>query len=80
MDIILGTNSIDRTEHARAVVKKIARQEADPNLPRQAIPLGIAHHLARYPKVCDDCGQTYWSQDEWGSHLGCRGEQRSTGF
>lgn len=81
MDIILGESAVDRSEHARAVVRKIAIQESDPQFANKAIPLGIAHHLARYPHTCDDCGATFWSQDEWGAaHLGCRGEVRNTGF
>ena len=81
MDIIIGTSAIDRTEHAKAVVSKIAAQEASPRSPRQANPIGIASHLARFPHVCDACGQTYWDQDEYGfPHLGCRGVQKPTGF
>jgi hypothetical protein len=82
MDIIIGSSAVDRTEHARRVMRKIAFQESDPNYPRQARPIGVAEHLARFPHVCDDCGQTYWDQDEYGqSHLGCRGPARgSPGF
>lgn len=81
MDIIIGSSAIDRTEHARRVMRKIAMQENDPNYPRQARPIGVAEHLARFPHVCDDCGKTYWDQDEYGqSHIGCRGAVKGTGF
>jgi len=80
MRIILGSDAISRTEHAQTVIRKIASQEADPNFPKNAIPLGIAHHLARFPQCCDECGLTYWSMDEYGSHIGCRGEVKKTGF
>lgn len=81
MDIILGASAVDRTEHARRVLKKIAAQEENPHSPRQANPIGIASHLARFPHVCDDCGETYWDRDEYGvAHLGCRGLRRATGF
>jgi hypothetical protein len=81
VDIIIGSSAIDRTEHAQRVVKKIAVQEADPQYPRQARPLGIAEHLARYPHVCDNCGLTYWDQDEYGfGHIGCQGRPKQLGF
>lgn len=81
MDIIIGASAIDRSAHARQVVAKIAQQEQDPNSPRHASPMGVAHHLARFPHVCDDCGATYWDGDEYGaSHLGCTGVKRNTGF
>jgi len=79
MDIILGSSAIDRSEHARRVVQKIALQESNPDHPRQARPLGVAEHLARFPHVCDVCGLTYWDRDEYGmSHLGCRGVMKSS--
>jgi len=81
VDIILGSSAIDRTEHARRVVRKIEQQETDPQYPKQAKPIGIADHLARFPHVCDDCGDTYWDRDEYGmSHLGCKGLKKGTGF
>lgn len=81
MKIIYGDNRSTVTEHAATVVKKIQQQEADPSYPKHAMPIGIAHHLALYPKACDECGVTYWSKDEWGSHIGCRGYVRGeTGF
>lgn len=84
MDIIIGADSLTRAEHARTVITKIAQQEADPSHPHRALPMGVAHHLARYPRICDDCGLTYWSRDEWGSHIMCKGvppeENRKTGF
>jgi hypothetical protein len=78
MDIILGSSAIDRSEHARRVIRKIAEQESDPKIPKHAIPMGIAEHLARFPHVCDTCGLPYWDQDEYGiGHIGCRGAPRS---
>lgn len=80
MRILLGPSAIDRTEHARRVLTKIEKQESDPQYPRNAVPMGIAQHLAQYPLFCNDCGLTYWSQDEYGSHIGCRGPTKNTGF
>lgn len=80
MRILLGPDAVDRTEHARHVIKKITKQESDPQYPKNAVPIGIAQHLARYPNQCDDCGQTYWGKDEYSSHLGCRGPIKNTGF
>lgn len=81
MDIIIGASAIDRSEHAKHVVRKILAQESDPKYPRQASPIGVAAHLARFPHTCDDCGETYWDRDEYGhSHLGCRGVRKGMGF
>lgn len=43
-------------------------------------PRGIAVHTVLYAQRCDDCGQTYWSRDSWGSHVGCQGLKKGAGF
>lgn len=66
------------TEHARDL--HIALEQNDLHHPHRARPRGVPFHAARYPRTCDDCGQTYWSMDEWGAHIGCTGSKRRAGF
>lgn len=78
MKIILGANAVDRTAHAKRVVRKLRSEDADP---RNIRPMGVAYTTAVYPHRCDDCGEQFWSQDQWGAaHIGCRGERRDVGF
>lgn len=79
MKIIFGATSFDIENHAKQALKAIRkREERDAS----AYPVGIAVHLARFSHICEDCCQTYWDTDEWGSlsHVGCKGTRKKAGF
>lgn len=66
-------------EHAQAVVAELRKQGLKPSIHNLA-PIGVAHTRAKFPIECDDCGEMYWARDPYGSHRGCRGEQKGAGF
>lgn len=75
----MDLHSEDIAEHAKKVLKAIDAYEE--RYPRHAPAKGISNHLAQFAKLCDDCGNTYWSRDEYGMHIGCKGfVQKKTGF
>lgn len=78
MKIIFGANSFD-IEKAATEEMKADRKRA---LKRGEFTFaGIAYHLARYPHVCEDCGETYWATDEhYYFHPGCQYGKGKTGF
>jgi hypothetical protein len=80
MKIVFDEGKLPISEHAQMIVRALGRE--DNKYPGRAKPLGVAHHTARFPIVCTDCGVTYWSRDEYASHIGCKGEppKQSVGF
>jgi hypothetical protein len=78
MKIIFGNNKFEIEDHAKKVMKSIEKEEL--KFPRRVIPIGVAIHTVRYPLICDDCGETYWSRDEYGSHIKCNHKKSYTGF
>jgi hypothetical protein len=80
LTIIYGDDRSAREEHAKALVEKIEKHQLEST--HSPMPRGIAVHLARYPLACEDCGETYWSKDAYGTHMGCRGEpkKQAAGF
>lgn len=68
-------------EHAQKVIK--AQEEwLYKHRPGQINPRGVAVHMTLHPIKCDDCGETYWSRDEYGSHISCKGPRpkQAAGF
>jgi formylmethanofuran dehydrogenase subunit E len=42
---------------------------------------GIAQHTARFPVICDDCGETFWANDPYATHSKCsKGRESRVGF
>lgn len=78
--IVMGGGHRSHAEHAQMMVRKIeALQERSPH--HHPRPKGIALHQAVYPSLCEDCGETYWSREEWTNHIGCRGVRtKGAGF
>lgn len=75
--VVFGEERGVVADHAKSLLKALAKSEMQ--FPSRAKPRGIAHHTAHFPILCDDCGQTFWSRDEFGSHLGCKGAPKSFG-
>lgn len=63
--------------HARSLLRAIEKN--DLKFPMQANPRGIARHTAHHPILCDDCGVTFWSRDEYGTHVACKGTPKQFG-
>ncbi len=81
MRIITDAEGVSSEDHAKKIVQAIRQHELTPrHSPRDIMPIGISKYQAHFPIMCDDCGETYWSRDEYGSHLGCKGVTRNTGF
>jgi hypothetical protein len=78
MKIIFGNNKFEIEEHAKEVISSIKNEEM--RYPRRSIPMGIPFHAVRYPFVCDDCGESYWSNNEYGQHVKCDKKGNSLGF
>lgn len=78
MKILFDNSGDEASHHAKRIIKSL-ESHADV-YPHLAVPKGVAHHSAQYPLMCDDCGETYWSRDQYGSHIGCRGERKEIGF
>ena len=79
MKIIWGRDSGVLAAHAKAVQKACEARDHKPDA-REVKPKGVAAHLAKFPVLCDDCGETFWANDQWANHTGCRGVKRGTGF
>lgn len=78
MRVIIGTTSFDAAAQAKETLEAKYKHEKS----RGSLPLiGVAEHLALHPVRCDDCTETYWSQDQWSStHPGCKGLKKNMGF
>lgn len=72
MKIIYGIAHSEIPAHARKVIRALdAEDERHPN--RYTKPRGIPRHLAKFPVTCDECGETFWANDEYASHARCKG-------
>lgn len=80
MKIIFGTDTYAIERHAKAVVSALDRDNI--RYPNQAVPKGVAFHLTRFPNTCDECGNTFWANNQWATHLGCpgSGDKKEAGF
>ncbi len=78
---ILFARDSDTSEHARKMVTRIemAQWLSDPRY--NPMPRGIAHHAAVTPRLCGDCGKTFWSRDDRdrNTHIGCSGAPKKGG-
>lgn len=77
MKIIFGESRDAIAEHARKYFE--ARDKSNERYPDEMRPKGIAYHTARFPIVCEDCGETYWANDPYTAHTKC-GSTRRAGF
>lgn len=68
---ILFDRPSDAEDHARTLVRKI--EENNLEATHKPKPRGVPHYAAVLPEVCEDCGKTYWTRNEWTSHIGCAG-------
>lgn len=76
--IIFGTTRAELEEHAKEHL--LSQRAYDKKNPHRVQPRGVPYHLTQYPLLCDDCGETYWSRDEYGAHLKCNKGKGATGF
>lgn len=76
MKIIFGESLDAIADHARKVVAKSQQVNDSPH--------GVAHHSAKVPQTCEDCGLTFWHGSDpyaWYPHLGCKGAKvKDAGF
>lgn len=76
MKIIFSESLDSIAEHAKKVVLKKQMTNDEPH--------GVAHHSAKVPQICDDCGKTFWHGSDpyaWYPHIGCKGgKQKDAGF
>lgn len=78
MKILWGHDSGDTARHAKNLIRAIQRyQDKQVTEPK---PKDVPNHMAQHPLICDDCGETYWSRDQWGSHITCKGVKKEIGF
>ena len=80
MKIIVGQNRSDIEEHAKKVLRAIAAYELRHPRAENIVPRGIPTHAARFPVVCDDCGDTFWANDPYASHRKCSKGRERIGF
>ena len=67
---IIISNKPSASLHARKLVKRIEAARLEDSI--EPNPIGVATYSARFPNVCDDCGETYWSADRYASHPKCK--------
>lgn len=73
MKIVFSPTSFDRERDARRVMRMLRKRELEAAHPEAVRPSGVALHLARFPIVCDECEKTYWANNPYASHPGCKG-------
>lgn len=80
MKIIMGEEGHVLEAHAKQMIRSLEKYEI--KHPTQAKPRGVANHAAHFPLLCTECGLSYWSRDEYASHIGCKGvpPKQSAGF
>lgn len=74
--IIMGEEKFATERHARTLMRSLEKH--DHRHPTTVKPRGVSSHTAQFPLLCSECGATYWSRDEYASHMSCKGSPDKT--
>ncbi len=77
MKILVDNRASQTEEHARRMLRAREVAESNTRNAMHIVPRGVAVHRAQYPSTCDECGESYWSADEYASHIRCPGPPKA---
>ena len=80
LKVIVHDNISQAENHAKCWFKaKEAANHKNPSVDYADL-YGIPKHTARFPVVCDDCGETFWANDPYSVHSKCSKGHNRVGF
>lgn len=73
MKILFGESRDEVAEEAQRYLRLQRQAQNKVSEFGKLRPRGVAHHTARYAVTCDECDKTFWANDPYSQHKGCKG-------